>query len=212
MECDLKRLKWELKKWKSREFVKKNYDDILHESYIHVSEGLEMNQAIESAIRSTKKAIALPKLKKHGFESLSDEYDIAAPEEKPFDIPVKTLTRKQRKTLYQKIRNLSQITQILNRLNIRVYPLSSTNGKYIEAIQVFGISCPICGTRKPCFSIYRTTENGKPRFSYACHTIRTGEHYNQYPNNLDGIFMSLLGLSKIKARKLVFQAITELIE
>lgn len=212
MRLDLERVRCELMKQKSKQFVRDNYEDIAQEACVLILKGMELKQAVDEAIRLTKKAIGTPKLKYKRFVSWNDEIDIAAHEENPIRISVKKLSPKQRKTLYRKFRTLSQVILVLNRLNISGYSLLPTNNQYDEAYQISKLSCPICGTRNHCFTIYHTVEYGKPRFSYSCHTIPKGEHYKKYPNNLDGIFMSLLGLSKIKTRKLILHTIQELIE
>lgn len=214
MHIDQKNIHQEIQKRSSHKFVQQNYDDIYQQTYLVLLEGeIDYEKAVERAIFQTKRAITNPKLKNHKFVSIDSVGDIQEKEDKPLEIVVRPLTRSQKKHVYKKIKNLTQLAIILEKLGIKTYKLKSSDGKYLEGLQVYNMACPICGqTEKTCFSIYRTEENKKVRISYSCHKIKKGEHYDKYPNNLDGIFMSLLGLSKIRARKVVFKIILSLIK
>ena len=201
---DLKKIHHELKRCNSP-FVKKNYEDIFQQTYILVAEGLDYKVAAQKAINITRKVIGPPRLRNSTIVNI-DSIDIPEEVQKPIEIVKRPLSRAEYRGLYSKFKNLSQVTTVLEKLNFQFYALKSTDGKYDEGIQLFNRPCPICGTKKSCFSIYRTIKE----ITYSCQSIRKGDHYKTYSNDLSGIFSALLQTTERKAKKIIYKILLEI--
>lgn len=205
---DLKEIHRELKRY-NRPFVTENYEDIFQQTYILVVEGLDYKLAAQKAITITRKEIGAPRLRNSTIINI-DSIDIPEEVQKPLEIVKRPLTRGEYRGLYSKFKNLSQVSAVLEKLNFQFYALKSTDGKYDEGIQLFNRPCPICGTKKSCFSIYRTIIGKKIKFTYSCLSIRKGDHYKTYSNELSGIFSALLQTTERKAKKIIYKILLEM--
>ena len=207
MKIEEWRINKEINKRSSKEFVMRNKEDIFQQSYVNLLEGeTDYEKAVERAIWQVKKEITNPRLINKTFINI-DLIDIAIPEEKPVEIVLKPITKYRYKTMYKKIRNLQDVAKILEKLGFDTLKIVSTNGKYIEGLQVKK-KCPVCGNEsKPCFSIYRRMDNGKSKITYSCQRIPKGDHYKKYPNNLEGIFNCLIEGNTREVKKKVLETI-----
>jgi len=207
MKIEEWRINKEINKRSSKDFVMKNKEDIFQQSYVNLLEGqTDYAKAVERAICQVKKEITNPRLRNRAFVDI-DLIDIAIPEEKPVEIILKPITKYRYKTMYKKIRNLEDVAKILEKLGIDTLKIVSTNGKYLEGLQVKK-KCPVCGNEnKPCFTIYRRIDNGRSKITYCCHTTKDKDHYKKYPNNLEGIFNCLIEGNQREVKKKVLEAI-----
>jgi len=205
---DLKEIHRELKRCNSP-FVKKNYEDIFQQTYILVAEGLDYKVAAQKAINITRKEIGDPRLRNSTIVKI-DSIDIPEEAQKPLEIVKRPLSRAEYRGLYGKFKNLSQVSAVLEKLNFQFYALKSTDGKYDEGIQLANRPCPICGTKKSCFSIYKTIKSKKVDITYSCLSIRKGDHYKTYSNDLSGIFSALLQTTERKAKKIIYKILLEM--